>query len=227
MSAIFSTLKILTGPCGLARLDSTAYWFAMPWSGIGMLLTRGNPKAPRATFYYYHTRNNILFVRQHGSGLSRITFLPFLAWRALWTTIKVNGGGVLGRKRNVALAWALSWRASSTDGADVGERVWLRMPSATKRRILFLNHGAVSGGSETEFMRLLRHFHALQGYEVYGAYPEGPLAPAWDKLCASRCVYKGRLPRLPRLRTYVGQVVYGADTYPAWPCFWLAKKLTY
>ena len=73
---------------------------AVVWHRAGAS-TRGEPLAPRPTFYYYHTRNNVLFVRAHGPRLARLTFIPFWLGRTAWTALRVLGGGLIARKANV------------------------------------------------------------------------------------------------------------------------------
>jgi GT2 family glycosyltransferase len=71
--------------------------------------TRGSRKQPRWTFYYYHTRNNILFVRTHGSGWARLTSIAFVAGRTLWTALRVVGGGVFAGHTNVIPRLTALW----------------------------------------------------------------------------------------------------------------------
>jgi GT2 family glycosyltransferase len=74
---------------------------ALVWHGAGRS-TRGDQRAPRWTTYYYHTRNNMLLMRKLASRRARLLFIPFSVARTCWTALRVLGGGLLGRKRNVA-----------------------------------------------------------------------------------------------------------------------------
>lgn len=66
----------------------------------GSAAARGDPRAPRAAFYYYHTRNNVLFMRAHARGAARLTFLPFLFGRTARTAAQVAAGALLAGKGN-------------------------------------------------------------------------------------------------------------------------------
>ena len=77
--------------------------------GVGAS-TRGRGKRPRWTFYYYHTRNNILFMRMYGSRFTRLTFIPFVAGRTLWTALRVVGGGMFAGRANVMPRLIALWR---------------------------------------------------------------------------------------------------------------------
>ncbi|HZC05985.1 MAG TPA: glycosyltransferase family 2 protein [Ktedonobacterales bacterium] len=64
--------------------------------------TRGDQRAPRWTAYYYHTRNNMLLMRKLAPLRAQMLFIPFYIARTCGTMLRVVGGGLLGRKRNVA-----------------------------------------------------------------------------------------------------------------------------
>lgn len=74
---------------------------ALVWHGAART-TRGDPQAPRWTTYYYHTRNNMLLMRKLAPGRAQLLFIPFYIARTGRTALRVLGGGLLGRKRNVA-----------------------------------------------------------------------------------------------------------------------------
>jgi GT2 family glycosyltransferase len=74
---------------------------ALVWHRAGRS-TRGDQRAPRWTTYYYHTRNNVLLMRKLAPLRARLIFTPFFVARTGATALRVLGGGLIGRKRNVA-----------------------------------------------------------------------------------------------------------------------------
>ncbi len=64
--------------------------------------TRGDQRAPRWTAYYYHTRNNMLLMRKLAPLRGRLLFTPFYIARTSMVALRVLGGGLIGRKHNVA-----------------------------------------------------------------------------------------------------------------------------